>query len=194
MSDASPRPLTKLVALASSLVVAGIAVVALWNYLGGSGGDDPATRTSVISPVQDAVRAAAAHSETCGHRLSSIARVNTAQGGDLDARLAETKDCGAIARRLAVAGYSALDIATGPDDSPLRAEFLDSAGSLLSIYEMQGDDFDLIQDLLQNARADDTPVASLASDINYTLGNSAPDIAAAEGQLARTQAAYRSGG
>ncbi len=189
MSDASPRPLSKLVALASSLVVAAIAVIALWNYLGGNGGDAPATRTAVISPVQDAVAASAAHAEGCNRRITQLVRASTP-----DAELAQIKDCGEDSRRLAAAGYSALDAATGPDDSPLRAEFLDAAGSLLSIYEMQGDDFDMINEVLQDAIAKGTPTASLVSDISYTLGNSAPEITAANAQLDRTQAAYRSGG
>ncbi|HEY9039292.1 MAG TPA: hypothetical protein VIN05_10175 [Roseovarius sp.] len=194
MSDASPRPLSKLIALASSLLVAAIAVIALWNYLGGGGGDDPATRTAVINPVRDAVEAAAAHSQDCGRRFDDVTRADASERADPDAALARIQTCGADARRLAVAGYDALDAATGPDDSPLRAEFLDSAGSLLSVYEMQGDDFDLARDLLQDARANDRPMASLATDLSYLLGNSAADIAAAEEQFARTQAAYRSGG
>ncbi len=194
MSDPSPRPLTKLVALASSLLVAGIAVIALWTYLGGSGGDDPATRATVIGPVREAVEAAATHSEACGRRIGEVTGADAPEGADLDASLAQIRDCGRNARRLAVAGYTALDAATGPDDSPLRAEFLDSAGSLLSVYEMQGDDFDVIQDLLQEARASGRPLASLATDVSYMLSNSAADIAAAEDQFTRMQAAYRSGG
>ena len=194
MSDASPRPLTKLVALASSLVVAGIAVIALWNYLGGSGGDDPATRAAVIGPVREAVEAAAAHSEECGRHIGDMTRADAPGGTGPEAALAQIQDCGRDARLLAVAGYAALDAATGPDDSPLRAQFLDSAGSLLSVYEMQGDDFDLIRDLLQDARASGTPLASLAADVSYMLSNSTADIAAAEDQFTRMQAAYRSGG
>jgi hypothetical protein len=194
MSDASPRPLPKIIALTSSLVVAGVAGFALWNYLGGSGGDTPAARSAVIGPVRDAVSAAASHSATCGDYFSGMTQTAVAQGADLDARLAQTNECGAVARRLAVSGYSALDTATGSNDSALRVEFLDSAGSLLSLYEIQGDDFDVIQDMLLNARASGAPMTALASDVSIMLGNSVPDIAAAEGQLARTQDAYRSGG
>ncbi len=189
MNDAPPRPLSKLVALVSSLIVAAIAMIALWNYLGGSGGDAPATRSAVISPVQDAVAASAAHSRGCNRRITELVRASAPA-----TELVQIKDCGEDARRLAAAGYSALDAATGPEDSSLRAEFLDAAGSLLSIYEMQGDDFDMINELMQNAIAKGTPIASRASDISYTLGNSAPEIAAANAQLDRTQAAYRSGG
>ncbi|PVA08822.1 hypothetical protein DC366_17130 [Pelagivirga sediminicola] len=191
MSSAAPRLTSKVIALLSSLVVAGIAIVALWTYLGGSGGDDPATRSRVIGPVREAVDAAAANAEACSRRLGDIAQQS---GADLAASLDETQSCGQSARRLAAEGYTALDTATGPQDSPLRAEFLDSAGALLSVYEMQGDDFDMVHDLLQNAHASGAPVAPLGSDVTYTLGNSAPDIAAAVAQLAKTQDAYRKGG
>lgn len=189
MSAAAPRPWSRLIALGSSLAVAGIAAVAVWNYLGVGGGDTPAERGAVITPVRDAVAAAATNSEDCSRRIRD-ALPRSAAG----ALVAQIKDCGRDARRLAAAGYSALDAATGPDDSAKRAEFLDAAGALLSIYEMQGDDFDLVRELLQDAAAKGTPLASMASDISYTLGNSASDVAAAKAQLDRLQAAYRSGG
>ncbi|WP_113912879.1 hypothetical protein [Roseovarius dicentrarchi] len=188
MNAAPPRPMSKLIALVSSLAVAGVAIFALWNYLGGSGGDAPAKRSAVIAPVREAVAASASHSHACAGRIAALTR------GAPGAAAPDIKPCGTEARRLAASGYSALDAATGPDDSPAKAEFLDAAGSLLSVYEMQGDDFDLIHDLVQDAAAKGAPVAALASDIDYTLGNSAADIAAATAQLDRTQAAYRSGG
>lgn len=190
MNAAPPRPLSKLIALLSSLAVAGVAIVALWDYLGGSSGDAPAKRSAVIVPVRGAVDASAGHSKACTSRIAALTRGAPGAG----ALANEIKPCGAEARRLAAAGYSALDTATGPDDSPQKAEFLDAAGSLLSVYEMQGDDFDLIGGLLQDAAAKGAPASALASDIDHTLGNSAADIDTATAQIERTQAAYRSGG
>ncbi len=194
MSQIRPRPAMRLLALLSSLAVAGIVAVALWTYLGGSGGDDPVTRRAVIAPVQEAVAAAQAHAQLCAQGFAGLTRDSGPTGAALDARMAELQDCGQGARRLAEAGYAALDTATGPDDSPLRAEFLDSAGALLSVYELQGDDFDVIHTLLQSARAADRPLPPLADDVGNVLDNAASDIAAAEAQFDRTLEAYRAGG
>lgn len=189
MSQTAPRPAAKLIALLSSLAVAAVVAVALWSYLGG-GGDDPATRRAVVGPVEEAVNALRANAERCAEGFAGLAADGAATAAQIDA----FRNCGAEARRLAEAGYATLDAATGPDDSPLRAEFLDSAGALMSVHEIQGDDFDVIHELLKGARAGGRPATALAGDIGYMLGNVAPDIAAAEMQFTRTLDAYRAGG
>ncbi|MDO5757649.1 MAG: hypothetical protein Q4P24_09050 [Rhodobacterales bacterium] len=190
MTAEPPRIWPKLVALISSLAVVAIAVFALWNYLGGSDGDDPPTRISVIDPVADAVAAAAAHSDRCIRVLSDGAHADTARDTDI----AATATCGSVARDLAAAGYAALDAATGPKDSARRAEFLDSAGALLSVYEMQGDDFDMAHDMLESAHENEAEPESLSTEIDEILARAATDITVAQEQLERTQAAYQSGG
>jgi len=174
---------------AALLIFSGVAV---WRHMGGSSGDPVDERGAVITRVGGAVDAASTHAATCSAGLTSLASAAIDQSTDTN--MAEFESCGKTARALAEMGYTALDGGTDLSDSPLRAAYLDAAGSLLSVYEMQGDDFDVIYDLLHRARSGGASSISQTSDITYILGNVAPDIAANQQELDRARAAYRKRG
>lgn len=198
-----PRTATLVIAALASLALILVSGVAVWRHLGGAGGDDPAKRSAVLTPVDAAVARAAANAETCAQGLSDVTSPDSAVDySALDAEISRLGECGATARTLAERGYAALDAATEPVelgdapgiDSPRRDTYLDTAGSLLSVYEMQGDDFDLIFDLLQRARVNDAPIALLHSDVTSILGNGAPDISTGQKALERARDTYRAKG
>lgn len=198
-----PRTATLVIASLASLALILVSGVAVWRHLGGAGGDDPAKRSAVLTPVDAAVARAAANAESCAQGLSDVTSADsTIDDSALDAEISRLGECGATARALAERGYAALDAATEPVElgnapgieSPRRDTYLDTAGSLLSVYEMQGDDFDLIFDLLQRARANDAPIAQLHSDVTSILGNGAPDIITGQKALDRARDTYRANG
>lgn len=198
-----PRTATLVIAALASLALILVSGVAVWRHLGGAGGDDPAKRSAVLTPVDAAVARAAANAESCAQGLIDVTSADNARDeSTLDAEISRLGECGATARTLAERGYAALDAATEPMElgdapvveSPRRDTYLDTAGSLLSVYEMQGDDFDLIFDLLQRARANDAPIVLLHSDITSILGNGAPDIETGQKALERARDTYRAKG
>ena len=184
-----PRNATLIIAALASAAILLVAGVAVWRHLGGASGDAVSDRSNVIASIGDAIEAAGTNSDRCAQGLTALA--GDAAGDTLDARMDQLETCGKAARNLAEQGYSALDAGAGLSDSPLRAAYLDAAGSLMSVYEMQGDDFDLIFDMLHSARSTEAPMAPLRSDITYILGNVTPDIAAGQQELARARDAYR---
>ena len=188
--------------LATALLIA-VSGVAVWRHVNGAAGDDPATRLAVHTPVEAAIAEAEAHSALCAGELTAITRTPGPDAGATASGMTLLETCGATARRLAEQGYGALDVAAGittveaaPDGagSPGRAAYLDASGSLLSVYELQGDDFDVIFDALHHARLAGTPLAGLSEDVARSLGNSTPDIAAAQDEQARALSAYHRGG
>ena len=188
-----PRRATMIVAALASVALLLVSGLAVWRHQGGAGGDPASERSAVIAKVGGAVDAAGIHAGECAERLADLAGGTTA-GADLNARLDQVETCGKTARALADTGYTALDAGAGLSASPGRAAYLDAAGSLLSIYEMQGDDFDVIFDMLHRARKTGAPIAPLGADITYMLGNAAPDLAAGQQELDRARKAYRKRG
>ncbi|WP_138934213.1 hypothetical protein [Roseovarius arcticus] len=188
-----PRRATMIVAALASIALLLVSGLAVWRHQGGSGGDPVSDRSAVIAKVGGAVDAAGIHAADCTERLVDLAGGAIADA-DLNARLDQLETCGKTARALADAGYTALDAGAGLSASPGRAAYLDAAGSLLSIYEMQGDDFDVIFDMLHLARETGAPIAPLSADITYILGNVAPDLTAGQQELDRARKAYRKRG
>lgn len=188
-----PRRATMIVAALASAALLLVSGLAVWRHLGGTGGDPTGERSAVITKVGGAVDAAGIHSQKCTEQLAVLAGDRIA-ATDLNAHLDQVETCGKTARALADAGYTALDVGAGLSASPGRAAYLDAAGSMLSVYEMQGDDFDVIFDMLHRARETGAPIAPLGSDITYILGNAAPDLAAGQQELDRTRTAYRKRG
>ena len=185
-----PRRATLIVAALASAALLLVSGLAVWRHQGGTGGDPAGQRATVIANVGAAVDAAGIHSADCTNRLTSVA-AGTGPDADLDAQLDQLETCGKTARALADNGYTTLDVGADLSASPGRAAYLDAAGSLLSLYEMQGDDFDVIFDMLHRARETRAPIAPLSADITYILGNVAPDLAAGQQELDRARKAYR---
>lgn len=187
-----PRSATLVIAGLASLAIVLVAGIAVWRHLGGVPGDDLTIRSAVTTPVDEAVAKAAAHSTACAEGLSNLASAdNDANASALESEMA---GCGAIARDLAERGYSTLDAVAGSADTgstPGRDAYLDAAGSLLSVYEMQGDDFDMIFDMLERARSDGAP---MQGDITSILSDGLPDITAGQKELARARDSYRAKG
>ncbi|SEK94771.1 hypothetical protein [Roseovarius nanhaiticus] len=194
----TPRRGTLIAAALASAAILAVSGVAVWHHLGGGGGETPTMRNAVMVPVDAAVEAAQLNASNCASRLAEVTQLTDRAG--IDAELDRLETCGSAARRLAEEGYGALDIAAGVTGapgaapSPRRAQYLDAAGSLLSVYEIQGDDFDVAYDILDRARRTGAPLGPLASDITSILGNASSDVAAAREEAARARDAYRKRG
>ncbi|MFD0857913.1 hypothetical protein [Roseovarius aquimarinus] len=196
----APRNRARIVAGSATAVLVVVAAIAVWRHQTGAGGDDPATRQAVMARIEGALEAAGTHSARCAEQL--LAQTSDAPARPLD----DLETCGETARLLAEEGYTALDEAAGMDarggdgegdgiiGSPARAAYLDASGALFSVYEIQGDDFDVIFDTLHRARLAQTPLAQLNADVSRSLSNSAPDVAAAQSQQADARETYRRGG
>lgn len=194
MSMARPSNATLIIAALASLALLLVSGIAVWRHFSSVGGDDLATRSAVVVPVDEAITAASNHSDSCIEGLSKLVRASSSA---LNVALAEFDNCGKVARQLAERGYSTLDAAAGSAEaasSAGRDAYLDAAGSLFSVYEMQGDDFDMIFDMLSRANGSGTAIATLQGEITAILDTSAPDIQTGQKELARARDAYRSKG
>ncbi|MFX0541069.1 hypothetical protein ACEWPM_004960 [Roseovarius sp. S4756] len=187
----APKRGTMIVAALASAALLVVSGVAVWRHLGGSSGDTLAQRSAVIAPVSAALAASGQHSDQC---VTGFRALTEANSDDAFFALDRIENCGETSRLLADHGYGALDNNAGTPASPLRAAYLDAAGSLFSVYELQGDDFDVIFDMLHRARSTDAPLTDLASDVRHILGNGAPDIDAARQEATRAEADYRKRG
>ncbi|MEX1236339.1 MAG: hypothetical protein WEB56_15260 [Roseovarius sp.] len=186
---------TILIAGLTSAAILAVSGIAVWRHLGGTGGDTPAQRSAVIAPIAEVLDAARDHSDRCAAEFSALITAASAT----DDAMARLESCGDTARALAERGYVSLDTVPqageAPDStSPRRAEYLDSAGSLLSMYELQGDDFDVVYDMMARARATGATLSSLSADAGHVLNTGAPDVEAARKEATRAEAAYRKGG
>ncbi|MFX0544331.1 hypothetical protein ACEWPL_002160 [Roseovarius sp. S1116L3] len=187
----APKRGTLIVAALASAAILAVSGIAVWRHLGGSGGDTPAQRSAVIAPVSAALTASGEHSEQCTAGIRALTETSATGTAEV---LDSLERCGETARLLADHGYGALDTDTTTPGSPLRAAYLDAAGALFSVYELQGDDFDVIFDMLHRARSTGAPLTGPASDAAHILGNGAPDVDAARKEAARAEAAYRKRG
>lgn len=186
----APHRGTVLVAALASAALIAVSGWALWRHMAGDGGDTPAERTAVIGPVAALSEAAIRHSDRCTEGLLALTRAADATDAAIDAM----ETCGERARAIAEQGYAALDEAAGQSTSEARAAYLDAAGALFSVHELQGDDFDLIFDMIHNARTTGAPLNGLGADTGHIIGNAAPDVAASRNEAARAETTYRSRG
>ncbi|RKF17032.1 hypothetical protein D6850_05800 [Roseovarius spongiae] len=178
-------------AVIAGLIVVALLVVFAWRQ-SRQNAADAAARRADMQPVIAAVDAAAANSAQCAERFSKLTDpAASLEESAVDGLMAETEDCGFMARALAEEGYARLDSSASAEDSEAKANFLDAAGATLSVYELQGDDFDALHDLLES----NGPIGSgdVREEARRLLTAADGDIADATRHFRNNQDAYAAG-
>ncbi|MEB8389331.1 hypothetical protein OO012_19110 [Rhodobacteraceae bacterium KMM 6894] len=171
-----------------TIVVVGL-IASFAGYRPGPRPEALEARIAVINPVIAAVNTAQAHATQCIAWFSELTDTQLPPA-EAQSRMARTQRCGQTARATAEAGYGTLDqVSIGPD-SPTKAQFLDAAATALSIYEMQGDDFDTAQTLLGDAMTQGTPLTDMRTTVLDQLATLASDLVASHDALNQTRADY----
>jgi hypothetical protein len=175
-----------------TIVVVGL-IASLAGYRPGPQPEDAEARIAVITPVIEAVNTAQAHATRCNKGFAALT-TSKATPTDAQSRLAQVAPCGPVARAIAEAGYGTLEQVSRGPDGPQKALFLDVAATALATYEAQGDDFDAVHVMLDDAIDAGTAPSELRTIVADQLNTLANDLGTIHDALRDAQASYRAEG
>lgn len=149
-------------------------------------------RIAVINPVIETINSAEGYASDCiGYFDELTDPAQSLTSAEAKARLFFAETCGRQARSSSEDGYDVLSRVSGADDGPAKTAYLDAAAALLSMYEAQGEDFDLAYQVVEATRDSGTPLSNARGEMAQHLNNLNADINDSLDMLRSAQADYR---